>query len=115
MVLVLAQTAVALPELELLITKEKHCLLLTYMHSELAYIHKQALALFRRLDNPYVLEFEIKHKVIIDMLTKPPLCRITAKNLMATYLVIFKTLLMGITVKGMDRLAIGKAIIACKS
>ena len=72
MALVLAQTAVALPEFELLTTKEKHCLLLPYMHSESAYIHEQALALFGKLDNPYALEFEIKHKVIIDRFGRYP-------------------------------------------
>lgn len=72
MALVLAQTAVALPEFELLTTKEKHCLLLPYMHSESVYIHEQALALFGRLDNPDALEFEMKHKVIIDRFGRYP-------------------------------------------
>ncbi len=72
MALVLAQTAVALPEFELLTTEEKHCLLLPYMHSESVYIHEQALALFGRLDNPDALEFEIKHKVIIDRFGRYP-------------------------------------------
>lgn len=72
MALVLAQTAVALPEFELLTTKEKHCLLLPYMHSESAYIHEQAVVLFGKLDSPYALEFEIKHKVIIDRFGRYP-------------------------------------------
>ena len=72
MALVLAQTAVALPEFELLTTKEKHCLLLPYMHSESAYIHGNALALFGRLDNPNALDFEMKHKVIIDRFGRYP-------------------------------------------
>lgn len=72
MALVLVQAAVALPEFEQLTTAEKHCLLLPYMHSESGYIHQLAEVLFSQLGSPTALEFEIKHKVIIDRFGRYP-------------------------------------------
>lgn len=72
MALALAQTAVALPEFTQLNSNEQHFLLLPYMHSESALIHTQALALFKQLNNPQILDFEIKHKVIIDRFGRYP-------------------------------------------
>ena len=43
-----------------------------FMHSESKIIHLQALNLFEALGNPINLEFEKKHKVIIDRFGRYP-------------------------------------------
>lgn len=66
MALSLAQEAILLGlDLELS-PDERAFLYLPFMHSESKLIHKNALKLFEALGNPMNLEFEIKHKVIID-------------------------------------------------
>ncbi|MDO3387368.1 DUF924 family protein [Gilvimarinus sp. SDUM040013] len=47
-------------------------LYMPFMHSERAEVHEQALALFGRLDNKNYLEFEYKHKAIIDRFGRYP-------------------------------------------
>lgn len=43
-----------------------------FMHSESAKIHQSALELFEKLGNPINLDFEKKHKVIIDRFGRYP-------------------------------------------
>lgn len=47
-------------------------LYMPFMHSESKIIHEQALKLFKDLGNPINLDFEIKHKVIIDQFGRYP-------------------------------------------
>lgn len=62
----LSQEAIRLG-LDLALTAEQRAFLyLPFMHSESKLIHEYALNLFEALGNPLNLEFEIKHKVIID-------------------------------------------------
>lgn len=42
------------------------------MHSESRKIHEQAVSLFARHTTPYALDFELKHKVIIDRFGRYP-------------------------------------------
>ena len=51
---------------------ERHFLLMPYMHSESAYIHEQAVELFGCYVNDYALDFELKHKAIIDRFGRYP-------------------------------------------
>ena len=43
-----------------------------FMHSESKLIHEFALKLFQRLDNPLNLDYEKKHKIIIDRFGRYP-------------------------------------------
>lgn len=70
--LALAQNAIAQGFDQQLNTTERSFLYLPYMHSESPFIHQQALALYTQLGNPMNLEFEIKHKVIIDRFGRYP-------------------------------------------
>ena len=72
MALVLAQMAIRLPEFADLSESERHFLLMPYMHSESAIIHEQAVGLFGRYVNDNALDFEMKHKVIIDRFGRYP-------------------------------------------
>ena len=72
MALVLAQMAIRLPEFADLSESERHFLLMPYMHSESAVIHEQAVELFGRYVNDNALDFEMKHKVIIDRFGRYP-------------------------------------------
>lgn len=47
-------------------------LYMPFMHSESKIIHEEALKLFQDLGNPINLDFEIKHKVIIDRFGRYP-------------------------------------------
>lgn len=70
--LALAQQAIALG-LDLQLVAEQRCFLyLPFMHSESKIIHIQALRLFESLNNPTNLDFEKKHKVIIDRFGRYP-------------------------------------------
>ena len=70
--LVLAQEALQCPSYPQLKPIEKQFLLMPYMHSESAYIHEQALALFAQIDIPQVYEYEVLHKRIIDRFGRYP-------------------------------------------
>lgn len=72
MALVLAQEAIAQPEFNTLSQSEKAFTLMPFMHSESAKIHEQALQLFTELGNPNNLDFEKKHKAIIDRFGRYP-------------------------------------------
>ncbi|GLS24925.1 DUF924 family protein [Marinibactrum halimedae] len=51
---------------------ERSFLYLPFMHSESAIIHKEAVKLYTALGNPQNLEFELKHKAIIDQFGRYP-------------------------------------------
>jgi uncharacterized protein (DUF924 family) len=70
--LVLAQTAISkgydlqLPQLQ------RSFLYLPFMHSESAVIHNEAVKLYESLGRPVDLDFELRHKVIIDRFGRYP-------------------------------------------
>lgn len=72
MALVLAQEAVASGLCENLSVEQRGFLYLPFMHSESALIHQQAVVLFRQLNNADQLEFELRHKAIIDRFGRYP-------------------------------------------
>ncbi len=72
MALVLAQEAIATGLCETLTVEQRGFLYLPFMHSESALIHQQALELFRQLNNGDQLEFEIRHKAIINCFGRYP-------------------------------------------
>lgn len=72
MALVLAQEAIASGLCETLSVEQRGFLYLPFMHSESALIHQQAVELFRQLNNGDQLEFELRHKAIIDRFGRYP-------------------------------------------
>lgn len=72
MALVLAQEAISSGLDTTLPDVQRGFLYLPFMHSESALIHQQALLLFRQLNNANQLEYEIRHKAIIDRFGRYP-------------------------------------------
>lgn len=72
MALVLAQEAIASGLCENLSVEQRGFLYLPFMHSESALIHQQAVVLFSGLNNGNQLEFELRHKAIIDRFGRYP-------------------------------------------
>ncbi|PJK04277.1 hypothetical protein CO612_06615 [Lysobacteraceae bacterium NML71-0210] len=72
MAVALAQEAVRQPGFADMAPSERHFMLMPLMHSESRRIHEQAVVLFERYTTPYALDFEIKHKVIIDRFGRYP-------------------------------------------
>ncbi|EPF81761.1 hypothetical protein F945_00096 [Acinetobacter rudis CIP 110305] len=72
MALVLSQEAIELGMDQQLAPEWRSFLYMPFMHSESALIHEQALTLFEKLGNPVNLDFEIRHKVIIDRFGRYP-------------------------------------------
>ncbi|MCS3409413.1 DUF924 family protein [Serratia sp. AKBS12] len=72
MALVLAQEAVRSGECARLSVEQRGFLYLPFMHSESALVHQQALALYRELNNGDQLEYELRHKAIIDRFGRYP-------------------------------------------
>lgn len=72
MALVLAQQAVQLPDFAELSGEERQFVLMPFMHSESKMIHQQAVLLFSRYTDSNVLNFELKHKAIIDKFGRYP-------------------------------------------
>lgn len=70
--LALAQEAISLQLDQQLSPEQRSFLYLPFMHSESKHIHEFALKLFQRLGNDTNLEFEKKHKVIIDHFGRYP-------------------------------------------
>jgi len=70
--LALAQEAISLDLDQQLSPEQRAFLYMPFMHSESKLIHEFALKLFQRLGNPTNLEFEKKHKVIIDRFGRYP-------------------------------------------
>ncbi|MEQ1110436.1 DUF924 family protein [Acinetobacter johnsonii] len=70
--LTLAQEAISLKlDIELSAT-QRSFLYMPFMHSESKLIHQYALKLFQDLGNPINLDFEQRHKVIIDRFGRYP-------------------------------------------
>ena len=70
--LALAQEAIQLNLDQQLSPEQRSFLYMPFMHSESKIIHIQALQLFEELGNPLNLDFEKKHKVIIDRFGRYP-------------------------------------------
>lgn len=70
--LALAQTAIERNQHTALTQGQRYFLYMPYMHSESALIHEQAVKLFEALDDTSGLEFELKHKAIIDRFGRYP-------------------------------------------
>ena len=72
LVLALAQEAISQDLDKQLSPEQRSFLYMPFMHSESKLIHEFALKLFQRLGNPENLEYEIKHKIIIDRFGRYP-------------------------------------------
>ena len=72
MALVLAQEAVRIGADQELDAPEKAFFYMPYMHSESMAIHTQAVKLFDQPGVEFNLEFELKHKIIIDRFGRYP-------------------------------------------
>lgn len=72
MALTLAQEMITLKMDQNLKPEQRSFLYLPFMHSESKMIHEHALTLFENLGNPINLEFEQKHKAIIDRFGRYP-------------------------------------------
>ncbi|HEU0152140.1 MAG TPA: DUF924 family protein [Arenimonas sp.] len=72
MALALAQEAVAAGALAELSAIERNFLLMPYMHSESRRVHAWAEALYREHAPPDNLDFELRHKAIIDRFGRYP-------------------------------------------
>lgn len=72
MALALAQEAVSAGALEHLESMERVFLLMPYMHSESALIHRDAERLFKHWTSERFHGFELRHKIIIDRFGRYP-------------------------------------------
>ncbi|MFI8415613.1 DUF924 family protein [Serratia sp. NPDC078593] len=72
MALVLAQEAVRSGESGQLSPEQRGFLYLPFMHSESAVIHQQAVELYQALNNGDQLDYELRHKAIIDRFGRYP-------------------------------------------
>jgi uncharacterized protein (DUF924 family) len=70
--LVLAQELVASGQDRSLPQAQRVFAYMPYMHSESALVHTQAVALFTQLGNENNLDFELRHKAIIDRFGRYP-------------------------------------------
>ena len=70
--LVLAQEAIFNKADKAMTDQQKSFLYMPFMHSESKLIHEQAVRLFSQPGLEYNLEFELKHKVIIDRFGRYP-------------------------------------------
>ncbi|MGP5337457.1 DUF924 family protein [Psychrobacter maritimus] len=72
MALVLAQEAIVQPHFDTLPTQWRKFIIMPFMHSESAMIHKRYLPLFEQLNDADTLDFERRHKDIIDKFGRYP-------------------------------------------
>ena len=72
MAVALAQEAVREQGFAEMQPEEQQFMLMPLMHSESRAIHQQAVELFARYTNEYVLDFEIKHREIIERFGRYP-------------------------------------------
>lgn len=72
MALALAQTAIDKGFDKALSSSERSFLYMPYMHSESVLIHEMAVVLFTALETSNTLEFELKHKKIVDRFGRYP-------------------------------------------
>lgn len=70
--LALAQESISLGLDQHLRPEQRSFLYMPFMHSESTFIHEHALRLFEDLGNPINLDFEKKHKIIIDQFGRYP-------------------------------------------
>lgn len=66
MAVALTQEAIKQPEFKTMTERERHFMLMPLMHSESKLIHEQAVVLFEQFCSEESVDFELKHKVIID-------------------------------------------------
>ena len=72
MALALAQEAIQQPYFDTLPMQWRRFIIIPFMHSESAVIHKRYLPLFEQLDDANTLDFEHRHKQIIDQFGRYP-------------------------------------------
>lgn len=72
MALVLAQELVSHADFARLSVPQRRFALMPYMHSESAVIHVEAVRLFTELGEAQTLDFEIRHKAIVDRFGRYP-------------------------------------------
>jgi uncharacterized protein (DUF924 family) len=72
MALALAQEAIAGGHDQALTPAERSFLYMPFMHSESARVHAMAVGLFESLGQASTLEFELRHKAIIDRFGRYP-------------------------------------------
>ncbi len=72
MALVLAQEAIATDLCETLPPEQRSFIYLPFMHSESAQIHQEAVTLFGTLNDEEQLDYELRHKAIIDRFGRYP-------------------------------------------
>lgn len=72
MAVLLAQEAVKHPDYAILSPAERALLLMPFMHSESAVIHVRALPLFEALGNEKLLDYEARHRELIDTFGRYP-------------------------------------------
>lgn len=72
MALVLSQEAVSAGALDALAPVRQSFLIMPYMHSESRLVHEEAVRLFSRPGLEYNLDFEQRHKAIIDRFGRYP-------------------------------------------
>ncbi|OLF34997.1 hypothetical protein BTW00_10980 [Psychrobacter sp. C 20.9] len=70
--LVLAQEATQQPYFDTLPMQWRKFMIIPFMHSESALIHDRYLPLFKQLDDATTLDFEYRHKEIIDQFGRYP-------------------------------------------
>lgn len=70
--LALAQQAIAVNDHLALTSAERNFLYMPFMHSESLLIHEQAVKLFTENGNTNTLNFELKHKKIIEQFNRYP-------------------------------------------
>ncbi|MGO2018367.1 DUF924 family protein [Psychrobacter sp. FME61] len=72
MAVVLAQEAIQQPYFDTLPMEWRKFMIMPFMHSESAIIHDRYLPLFQKLDDATTLDFEHRHKEIIDKFGRYP-------------------------------------------
>lgn len=91
MALVLAQELISLPAFLNLPTVYKKFGLMPFMHSESTVIHEQAIALFAAHTDELTLDYERKHKYIIDKFGRYPHRNVILQRLSTQEELIFLT------------------------
>ncbi len=72
MAVALAQEAIKQPDYTTLDSSKQKFILMPFMHSESRLIHEQALPLFEALNDEVTLDFELRHKEIVDRFGRYP-------------------------------------------
>ncbi|WP_296245281.1 MULTISPECIES: DUF924 family protein [unclassified Psychrobacter] len=72
MALALAQEAIKQPYFDTLPAQWRKFIIMPFMHSESAMIHERYLPLFEQLNDATTLDFELRHKEIIDKFGRFP-------------------------------------------